>query len=609
MNFAFFRIVLLSTSTMLYWGTYGYAAQPLAQIETATQSASDAGLTPELREMINAVLGDVDAAPRSTAQARRRANTAAEQTLSVLRANGYYGAQVTARITGMSDQSDKPNSKAQMNTGLTPILTITPGPQFRFGDITINYDGDTPNINDGVKAAVGLQSGTPALAEQVLAAELRAIDRLKSKGYPDAAARPRKVVVDHDSATMTVTFNFFTGQKTRFGTIEQTGDAYLVQSWPAMIAPFETGDVFDHKAMNRLASRVIGTAVFDGATATLLDEKTPNDDGTVTRNVALNIQQGNINTVSGELGYSTTDGSGVDLVYERRNFIGYAQTLKLLGTAKTNEISAGIAYNIPFAWRADRELDFAATVAREDTDAFTGERASVSGLLTQKFAPFIKVSGGLSLEASQFTENNQEVRAYIVEGLLKAQYDNRDSLFDPQKGVNIEADITPSYNFGGAEGFFTNAEIGASTYRRISPEIIAAGRVKLGTIFGASQASVPLNRRYYAGGGGSVRGFGYQSISPLNDDGELIGGRSITEASAELRYQRDNSNLGFVGFVDAGSVTRPDLPTLGDVRYGAGVGVRYYTSFAPLRADIAVPINKRDGDNAVQIYISIGQAF
>lgn len=588
------RLFVACTALVALSGT-AFAAVPLATLEGE--------VPPDLKKLMTRVLGEVDAPPRSVAQARRRAQQAADKAVSVLRSQGYYGADVTARI-------DEPLQDGGSDTRRAPkpVLTVKPGPRFTVGAIDIAFDGNAPDIVDRLREGLLLKSGAPVEAAKVVAAELRMINVLRANGYPEARAMPRKVVVDHDTQSLTVRYNIIAGDKTRFGTITQNGTAYIVKSWPDMIAPFDTGDVFDDRKLNKLAARVVGTAVFDGASATLADEKTPNGDGTVTRNVLLNVEQGAINTVSGEIGYSTTDGSGLDIIYERRNFIGYAQTLRLLGTVKTNEISAGATYNIPFAWRVDRELDFGVAVAREDTDAFTGERASGNILLTQKFPPDFKIAGGLSFEASQFDEDGQRVRSYIVEGLLKANYDTRDNLFDPTRGFNIEADLTPSYNFGKADGLFTSAELGASHYRRVSDSLVVAGRVKAGTIFGASQASVPLNRRFYGGGGGSVRGFGYQSISPLNADGDPIGGRSITEASAEVRYHGDSA-LGFVGFVDAGSVTRKDLPTLSDVRYGAGVGVRYYTSFAPLRADIAIPLNRRDGDNAVQIYISIGQAF
>ncbi|WP_418152333.1 autotransporter assembly complex family protein [Litorimonas sp. RW-G-Af-16] len=571
------------------------ADEPMVQIEgTASQS---------LRDTILSVLGPVDAAPRSMAQARRRAKEAAAQAESVLRSQGYYSADViaTVRERDTTKKSDKRNAP-------TPTLTINSGPQFLFSEISVKYADTSPSIAEDIRRAIVLKPQDAAIAANVVAAELRAVNLLRSKGYPEAKALPREAVVDHATQTMRVTYRISAGPLTRFGEIEQSGTAYIAKTWPKMVAPFEAGEIFDDRKLNRLSSRVIGTGAFDSASATLGDTVTKNEDGTVTRNVFLNVDQGAINTISGEVGYSTTDGSGIDVIYERRNFIGYAQTLRLIGTAKTNEISAAVAYNIPFAWRVDRELDLGASVSREDTDAFTGERARANALMTQKLSRKFKVSLGAAFEASQYEEEGVEVRSLLFDGLLKANYDSRNSIFDPETGFLILADVTPTYNFGDDDGFFTNAEVSGATYKRVSDNFVLAGRLKAGTIFGADQTSVPLNRRYYGGGGGSVRGFGYQSISPTNANGDLIGGRSLAEGSVEVRY-RGSGKLGFVGFVDAGSVTRSDLPSFGDVRYGAGVGVRYYTSFAPLRADIAIPINKRDSDNSVQVYISIGQAF
>ena len=572
-----------------------FAAEPLANI--------DGDVPVPLRKLVLDVLGTVEDAPRSLAQARRRAAKASESAMSVMRSQGYYGADIDARVIEAPASVD-----VATRLPPRPVLTITPGPRFTIGSLDVTYTGPAPDAAQRAFSEISIAKGDPALAARIVAGELKAVNYLNAHGYPEAKAGEREAVVDHDTKTMRVTYNISAGQKTRFGQIEQTGTAYLVKSWAKMIAPFEPGDEFDIRELNKLSSKIIGTGVFDGATATLSDDAIPNGDGTVTRNVLLNVEQGAINTISGEAGYSTTDGSGVDLIYERRNFIGYAQTLKLSSTLKTNEISFGVDYNIPFAWREDRELDLGAEIAREDTEAFTGERISGNALMTQKINRNFKAGLGFGLEASRFEENGQDITAYLFDGLGRATYDSRNSIFEPEKGYYAEAAFIPTYNFGEEDGFFTTASLGASTYRRMSDKIVLAGRAKLGTIFGGDLATIPLNRRFYAGGGGSVRGFGYQTISPVNAEGISVGGRSISEASAELRY-KSKSAIGFAAFVDAGSVTQKEYPDFGDIRAGAGVGVRYYTNFAPLRADIAIPLNKRDGDNAFQIYISIGQAF
>jgi translocation and assembly module TamA len=68
-------------------------------------------------------------------------------------------------------------------------------------------------------------------------------------------------------------------------------------------------------------------------------------------------------------------------------------------------------------------------------------------------------------------------------------------------------------------------------------------------------------------------------------------------------------NFQGVAFVDAGAIGFQETPNLNNLRYGVGVGVRYKLPFGPIRADIAFPLDRRDGDADFQIYVSIGQAF
>src|SRR3546814_2958020 len=78
--------------------------------------------------------------------------------------------------------------------------------------------------------------------------------------------------------------------------------------------------------------------------------------------------------------------------------------------------------------------------------------------------------------------------------------------------------------------------------------IVLAGRVRVGSIVGAARERLAPSRRFYAGGGGSVRGFGYQELGPKDPNNDPIGGRSVNELAFEARYRF--GNFGVVGFVD-----------------------------------------------------------
>jgi translocation and assembly module TamA len=141
------------------------------------------------------------------------------------------------------------------------------------------------------------------------------------------------------------------------------------------------------------------------------------------------------------------------------------------------------------------------------------------------------------------------------------------------------------------------------------PRVVLAGRTAVGTIFGATRDQIPADERFYAGGGGSVRGFGFQLAGELDDDDDPLGGRSLLELSGEVRV-RITDTIGAVAFVDAGSAFQSSVPDFDEeLRVGVGPGLRYFSPIGPVRLDVGFPLNRRDVDDAFQIYISLGQAF
>ena len=158
--------------------------------------------------------------------------------------------------------------------------------------------------------------------------------------------------------------------------------------------------------------------------------------------------------------------------------------------------------------------------------------------------------------------------------------------------------------------FFLRSVGEASTYYPIGERerTVLAGRVKIGSIVGGDELTVPSDRLMYSGGGGSVRGYSYQSINPRLPDNTPRGGLSQFETSLEVR-QDIGEKFQAVAFLDGGAIGFQETPNLSNMRYGAGVGVRYKLPFGPVRADVAFPLNKREGDSSFQLYISIGQSF
>ena len=159
---------------------------------------------------------------------------------------------------------------------------------------------------------------------------------------------------------------------------------------------------------------------------------------------------------------------------------------------------------------------------------------------------------------------------------------------------------------------FLVTEANGSHYLSLDPEdgVVLASRLRLGTIVGESRAAVPANKRFYAGGGGSVRGFEFRRVGPLDATNDPLGGRSVIELGLETRI-RITESIGAVPFLDGGNVFRDPIPDdPARLRWAAGLGLRYFTPFGPLRFDLAFPIDRRDGvDDLFQFYLSVGQSF
>ena len=150
-----------------------------------------------------------------------------------------------------------------------------------------------------------------------------------------------------------------------------------------------------------------------------------------------------------------------------------------------------------------------------------------------------------------------------------------------------------------------------SGYQQIGPtdRFVLAAFGNIGSIAGVSLDALPRDQRLYVGGGGSVRGYGYQKAGPLDIFGKPIGGLSSLETGIELRT-RITDTIGIANFLEGGTVYDKSFPQFNKrLFWGTGIGVRYYSPLGPVRFDIATPLHRRHQDGLVQVYISLGQAF
>jgi translocation and assembly module TamA len=318
-------------------------------------------------------------------------------------------------------------------------------------------------------------------------------------------------------------------------------------------------------------------------------------------------------TIGASIGYQTDEGPNTTLFWEHRNLFGAGEKLHTELDLSAVEQSLNAAFSKPAFLSRNQTLLANGALARQDTDAFDSDTASAGIGLQRELIKKLIVSGGVAYTYADIDDHTGNRQTYgLVSTPLTFSWDYSNDLLNPTRGGRTDLTTTPFVDTLGTGIKFLKNTVTQTVYVPLlsSPRLILALRGSAGSIAGASRGDVPAIERFYAGGGGSIRGIPYQKAGPLNDKDDPLGGRSLLEASSELRLLITKS-LGVVAFVDSGNVYNSSVPDLSEpVEVGTGMGLRYLTPIGPLRFDIGVPVHPRKKvDDPYQLYIGIGQAF
>ncbi len=545
-----------------------------------------------------------------------RAEAEPNRLLEVLHAEGWWAPRIEVLIAGSPAATPGLAQRlAAAPPAETPVeIRVTPGPRYTLRNIALRpaSPAEAPAVT-ALGAPPGIAPGDPARAGPILDAESGLLDRLRNAGHPLAQVVDREVVVDHDAQKMDVTWILSPGPEAVFARPEVTGETGVNPRLTARVAGRLTGEPYSPDRLERARRELLNLGVFDTVRARAAERLDPAGQLPVTFTVADRPR----NSVGASVYYETNYGPSGTLYYERRNLFGNAETLRIEGTVSRLGAGGGtedVNYRLGATLRRPGLIDgrttlsLAAAGLRERLEAYDRDAIEVAALLERPIGEAWVLRGGPTFETGRIGRDDNLSPFTLLGLVLGARYDGADSLLDPKRGIRADVTVTPYADIREGGGFMRS--IGTlRTYFDLSGNggSVLALRGTLGSLIGASR-EVPLDKRFYAGGGGSVRGYDYQSIGPRDAARRPLGGSSLVEGSIELR-QRVSGNFGLVGFLDAGSVAETETPDFADVRLGAGLGVRYATAIGPLRLDVGVPLNRQQGDSSYGLYVGLGQAF
>ncbi|MBZ0129401.1 MAG: BamA/TamA family outer membrane protein [Rhodobacteraceae bacterium] len=566
-------------------GTSGDAVRAASQL--SVQAAAGAGSGTELLELAR---GDY------------------RRILSALYAQGYYGAEISIRLNG-TEAASVPLT-AELVSPVAVSVVVQPGRQFTFGTVAI-----APLPPAGGKGTIDLpRPGATAGTDSVRSAAREAVAGWQEQGYALAGIGRQDIVADHATGRLDVDIAIAPGPALTFGAVEVSGAERVDAGFIAEIANLRPGAAYLPVTVDESIRRLRRLGVFRSVRAVKADAA--GLDGTL--GTLIEVEELPPRRITGGVSLSSSDGIALEGAWIHRNLSGRAERLTLSAAISGIGRAAGAG-----ALDYDLGVEFVKPGVINPSIGFIAEagatRTVVSTIDTRSFG----IEAGLTLVdqiraarltafvSGSTTTDTAGTRSHRLAGLsLQSTYDRRDNAQDARRGWYLDLSLEPFREFSfGNTGFRSGIEArGYWTPNLPGERLTLAARARFGSLAGVPLAESPGDYLFFSGGGGSVRGYGYNSRG-VTVGGVFSGGRSVLNLSAEARV-RLNERFGLVGFVDAGSVNTGPLPDLGaSMHTGAGIGLRYATALGPIRVDLARGLNRVAGDPDFALYIGLGQSF
>lgn len=556
--------------------------------------APDSAVESDLHDLSQLVSLE-DHPPLSEDALRQRAQSDKERLEQALNADGYWSGKIEIPI----DFSRHPAAVT---------IKVAAGPLYHLAHIGFLLPDGTRDafLEQRRPEAFGLRPGGAAKSADILGAEPRIVAEYGRWGRPFAKVTGKRVVVNEGKQGVDVTYTVEPGHEAAFGPVSITGLQHLAPAYAENRIAWRQGAPYDSAEVEETRKALLDSGLFSQVRITPVDQ--PGAHGEIPITVALSERARH--SIGIGASYNTSLGFGTQTYWEDRDLFGGAQRLRVTADFAQSRLGLLAEFRNPDFLERNQDLVATAELAQDAPPAYTSRRERLFVGIERR-AGRLLFGGGPQAERAIASELARSISYhYTLAGLpLYTRYDSTNDLLNPTDGERAAATVTPYHGLTGRGLDFASARLSGSRYESLGDRVVLAGFLALGSVIGAARDTLPVDKRLFAGGGGSLRGYGYQLAGPLGPGNKPLGGRSSIELSAELRI-RVTDTIGIVPFIDAGNVYEKPLPDPGRrILYDAGIGARYYTPIGPLRLDVATPLSRRSGDSSFQIYVSLGQAF
>jgi translocation and assembly module TamA len=519
----------------------------------------------------------------SEREIKRLHRTAPEEIRLAMQPFGYYQVYIDAKLE-------------KVNGTWFASYSIEPGPATVLEKVNIEVSGEggkEPSVKD-VLAATELIPGRTLDHRAYEETKSKLSDALYNAGFIDARFTRSEMKVYPSQSRAEIYLIVESGPRFRYGPITVEQDI-LHPEFVNKFATIKQGDQFETSKLIDFQLALMDSNYFSQVEIAAEREKAVGTEIPVTVNTVPNKPR----RYTAGLGFGTDTGPRVTTGAELRriNRLGHKMRFDLRASAIEQAVSG--QYQVPIKNIATDNLNFTASASQEQEGDIDTDQFKLGTSLNENWLGFRRRLY-LSLERENFDDGDgSQTSNLLTPGIQLSRKYADDPLF-PRLGYSTILDIHGGLESPLTETTFLHTSISGRAVLPLSKRGRLLMRGEYGVIQTSEFSQLPPSQRFFAGGDQSVRGYGYQDLSPKNSDGDVTGGQYLAVASIEADYLVYN-NFGVAAFADAGNASVDVLPGL---KTGVGVGLRYKSPVGMIRLDVAHPLES--SEESYRLHISIG---
>ncbi len=485
-------------------------------------------------------------------------------------------------------------------------------------NITVNDNEKSPWL-DEIYNIIPLKKGKRFRIEDYKKTKKVILRFFAEWGYPKAEIIS-KAKIHKKKHKAYVYINISTGPLCYFGEIKIKGLKKVSKSEVLQNITFKPGDRFQASKIKDSQKKL-----FDSQLFTFVDIVVSEDGTNNVLPITIHLKEAKPYTIKSGFGFATEEKLRGRIELEARRFLGDGRRLKLYAKGSFIEQTIESEFIQPHFLNSRNWINWKMGLQHEDAESYETKTLYSTPRIYLYSDPVTWFYLGHNLEYNKLDSveivnysdltDRQKDNYFISSIALGYQRDKVDNVLDPHNGYRIYLKSEWASKWTGSQTSYLKTSAEIRSYFPILSKVTFGVRGKWGTIVNLEDDdSVPIFKRFFAGGSNSVRGYPYQKLGPLDKEGNPIGGESLLEGNLELRFPMKlfGHNLEGVVFFDFGQVYEKQVSlSLSKIRYTTGCGLRYKTPIGPLRLDIGYQLNPPDHDffGPFQLHFSIGQAF